>query len=97
MRNRNNTAEIITAIAALIAAIAGLLALTVKNDHTQNRGSTPGSSGSGLVSPQNVSPVQTVGLYCCDLQGFRRCPIIQALPVGSPCFCPNQGNGFTCQ
>lgn len=37
-------------------------------------------------------------LFCCDSFGMRRCPIIaNSSSVGSPCFCPGQGYGATCQ
>ena len=38
-----------------------------------------------------------MGSFCCDQFGNRRCPLIQPVPLASPCFCPGQGWGFACQ
>ena len=37
------------------------------------------------------------GSHCCDSAGRRRCPLSFDLPRGTPCFCPGQGNGYTCK
>lgn len=34
--------------------------------------------------------------YCCDIFGNRRCLLVEPVPVGSPCFCPGQGEGIAC-
>ena len=36
------------------------------------------------------------GGSCCDISGFPRCTLLQPAPLGSNCFCPGQGTGFTC-
>ena len=42
---------------------------------------------------EDVAP--TLGQFCCDLAGLRRC-IIPPMPIGSGCFCYGQGAGITC-
>jgi hypothetical protein len=41
-------------------------------------------------------PPQTGQLWCCDVSGFKRCPMAMPGPVGSYCVCPGQGTGVTC-
>lgn len=43
-----------------------------------------------------TQPTQQYGSFCCDQFGMRRCPLAQPFPIGSPCFCPGQGYGYTC-
>lgn len=33
---------------------------------------------------------------CCDGDGVVRCILVNWTPVGDPCFCYNQGWGYTC-
>ncbi len=40
---------------------------------------------------------QTAQLWCCDLAGFKRCPMLVQGPLGSQCTCPFQGTGYICQ
>lgn len=40
-------------------------------------------------------PEQALGGYCCDSAGYRRC-VINPSPVGTSCFCYNQGYGVVC-
>ena len=42
-------------------------------------------------------PPPQVGYFCCDQYGNRRCSGTQPFPLGSSCFCPGQGYGYTCQ
>ncbi len=37
------------------------------------------------------------GDFCCDIFGNRRCGGNTSLPLGSPCFCPFQGQGYVCK
>jgi TolB-like protein len=47
--------------------------------------------------PQHQQAPQ-YGSFCCDQFGVKRCPIIEPLPVGTPCFCPGVwGTGYVCQ
>lgn len=47
-------------------------------------------------SPPAPSAPQ-MGSFCCDQFGNRRCALVQPVALGSPCFCPGQGWGYTCQ
>jgi len=44
----------------------------------------------------NQSPNILWGAYCCDFYGNRRCALNDWYPVGNPCFCYGQGNGYVC-
>ncbi len=57
--------------------------------------SQPYPSSNPPASPQ-VTPPQ-MGSYCCDQYGNRRCMLVQPFPLGSGCFCPGQGYGYTCR
>jgi len=41
------------------------------------------------------SPSQAA-MFCCDISGMRRCPLVAPALVGSGCFCPGQGSGISC-
>lgn len=43
-----------------------------------------------------VPAAPQMGSFCCDQFGNRRCTLVQPVPLGSPCFCPGQGYGYTC-
>jgi len=51
--------------------------------------------------PQAVQPAPplapVLGYYCCDQFGYRRCQLVQPLPIGGSCFCYGQGYGYVCQ
>jgi TolB-like protein len=49
------------------------------------------------ATPSTPPPATTqMGSYCCDQFGNRRCMLVQPFPLGSVCFCPGQGYGYTC-
>ena len=48
-------------------------------------------------TPQNVSPQQEMGGWCCDVWGNRRCQLVSPVALGSSCFCPGQGSGSVCK
>jgi hypothetical protein len=79
----DSTAGIISAIAALIVAITGLFIALSGND------------GGGSNPATNSQPVELTGSHCCDSVGFRRCVLVVDAPLGSSCFCPGQGYGYT--
>jgi hypothetical protein len=56
-----------------------------------------GNGGGGPNPPVNSPSLELSDSYCCDLGGFRRCTLVMDLPLRSPCFCPGQGNGYTCK
>ncbi len=43
--------------------------------------------------PRSATPSQ---LYCCDVYGIARCPMVLPGQVGASCFCPGQGWGTIC-
>jgi hypothetical protein len=47
--------------------------------------------------PAQFQPQQFAQQWCCDLGGFKRCPLVAPAALGSQCFCPGQGTGLTCQ
>ncbi len=53
---------------------------------------------SPVKPPASSPPASTsqMGGFCCDQFGNRRCALVQPVPLGSPCFCPGQGYGYTC-
>jgi hypothetical protein len=59
--------------------------------------SPPAGPGGGYVPQPQPYVTQILGGFCCDMAGFRRCPLVAPLVVGSACFCPYQGQGFVCQ
>lgn len=38
----------------------------------------------------------SVAMFCCDIYGNRRCPLVSPMVIGSQCFCPGQGEGISC-
>ena len=68
---------------------------------TKAKGRQPGDYPGGYP-PQNESeqvapPAPQMGYYCCDQFGYKRCQLVQPMPIGSPCFCYGQGYGYVCQ
>ena len=68
---------------------------------TKAKGSQPGDYPGGYP-PENQSeqlapPAPQMGYYCCDQFGYKRCQLVQPMPIGSPCFCYGQGYGYVCQ
>lgn len=65
------------------------------------KGSQPGDSPGGYrpedKSEQLAPPAPQMGYYCCDQFGYKRCQLVQPMPIGSPCFCYGQGYGYVCQ
>ena len=57
-------------------------------------------SGHPAVNQPTSLPVPStsrMGSFCCDQFGNKRCTLVQPVPLGSPCFCPGQGYGYTCR
>lgn len=49
----------------------------------------------GALPPPPPPPTST--LFCCNAWGARVCPLMNLVPVGSPCMCPGvPGVGSTC-
>jgi len=55
-------------------------------------------AGIGILSASKPAEAQVVvyGRKCCDAWGNVRCYQINYTPLGSDCFCPGQGWGYTC-
>lgn len=52
--------------------------------------------GVAFLAP--IRPVEAqviLGTVCCDSDGNARC-VINPTPLGYPCWCFNQGKGYTC-
>ena len=68
---------------------------------TKVEGSRPGDYPGGYPpkdqSEQLAPPVPEMGYYCCDQFGYKRCRLVQPMPIGSSCFCYGQGYGYVCQ
>jgi hypothetical protein len=78
---------------AIAVGVLFLIAIGAAVLQQSSRAPTPPFTGAAAVSP-----FQNAQLWCCDLGGFKRCPIVMnAGPPGSPCLCPGQGTGFTCR
>jgi TolB-like protein len=67
---------------------------TIAPKTPQQPGATPPVNQPTTTLPP--APPQ-MGGFCCDQYGNRRCTLVQPVPLGSPCFCPGQGYGYTCQ
>lgn len=74
-----------------VALVVGLMALGAMLS-----GPSAPLGGGGGVAPVHFQQ-QLQQLWCCDLGGFKRCPLLTPSALGSQCFCPGQGTGFTCQ
>jgi hypothetical protein len=85
--NRNGPTGCLNSTAGIISAIAALI-VAITGLFIALSGNNGGGSNPA---------VDLTGSHCCDLGGFRRCPLVVDLPLRSPCFCPGQGNGYTCK
>ena len=86
-RNNGDPAGCLNSTAGIISAIATLIAAIA--------GLIIAFSGGKNPPPQHLEPL--TGSHCCDLGGFRRCPLAVDLPLRAPCFCPSQGGGYVCK
>jgi hypothetical protein len=78
---------------AIAVGVLFLIAIGAAVLQQSSRGPAPPFTGTAAVAP-----FQNAQLWCCDLGGFKRCPIVMNPgPPGSPCLCPGQGTGFTCR
>jgi len=59
------------------------------NNHPHQESNSPPSQ----QIPRPATPSQ---LYCCDVYGIARCPMVLPGQVGTSCFCPGQGWGIIC-
>lgn len=54
------------------------------------------AAGVCVFGTSHKADAQPLGGWCCDGYGYRRCTIVNPIPVGNPCFCPGQGYGTVC-
>ncbi len=56
----------------------------------------PRQESNSPPSQQIPYPATSSQLYCCDVFGIARCPMVTPGLVGTSCFCPGQGWGIIC-
>ena len=67
-----------------------------KQRNKQEDNNPPHQESNSPPSQQIPRPATPSKLYCCDVYGIARCPMVLPGPVGTSCFCPGQGWGIIC-